>query len=257
MLRFVSLIATVIVLAVNACANLIPINGYNTGQLSALYPTGFTPAGWVFSIWSLIYVGLIALSVWAIRVSGPAAERFASIRGAYLVSCAANALWIIVWHYRQILASLIVMLVLLASLALVYLRLRRSQPRTFAERACLDWPVSLYFGWITTATIVNLSAWFFDRGAYPFGLSMDEWALVSVTVAIGTFAAVGVRNRDPIYVAVFAWASLGIVLQRLEISAAVRTAAAAACAVAACAVIALLVERFVNARRATAAAPTR
>ena len=57
---FWPLVAVVIVMAVNAAANIVPLGGYNTGTLSAMYPTGFTPAGRTFSIWSLIYLGLLA-----------------------------------------------------------------------------------------------------------------------------------------------------------------------------------------------------
>ncbi len=244
MKRFLALALTLIVIGVNAAANILPINGFNTGQLSALYPTGFTPAGWVFAIWSLIYLGLIALSIWAIRAKGAAAVRMDVIRPAFLVSCVANASWIFVWHYRHILASLLVMLVLLASLVVVYVQLRRSRPQSWGERLCVDLPISLYLGWITTATIVNLAAWFYDRGAYPFGFDMNEWAILSVTTATAVFVAVGTRTRDALYVTVFAWASLGIVLQKLPISEPVRLVATAGCAAVTLLVIALLGERL-------------
>ena len=248
MKRFLALAATLIVIGVNAAANILPINGYNTGELSALYPTGFTPAGWVFAIWSLIYLGLIALSIWAIRAKGAAADRMNAIRPAFLVSCVANASWIFVWHYRHILASLLVMLVLLASLIVVYVQLRRTRPQSWGERLCVDLPISLYLGWITTATIVNLAAWFYDRGSYPFGFEMNEWAILSVTAATAVFVAVGTRTRDALYVAVFAWASLGIVLQRLPISEPVRLVATAGCAAVTLLVIALLAERLFGER---------
>lgn len=246
--RFVPLALTLIVIGVNAAANILPINGYNTGQLSALYPTGFTPAGWVFGIWSLIYIGLIALSIWTIRAQGDAAARMRLIFPAFAISCAANASWIFVWHYRQILASLLVMLVLLASLIVVYVQLRRSRPQSWGERWCVDLPISLYLGWITTATIVNLAARFFDLGAYPFGFEMNEWAILSVTAATAVFVAVGTRTRDALYVSVFAWASLGIVLQKLPIWEPVRLVAMAACAAVTLLVIALLAERLFGER---------
>jgi hypothetical protein len=100
------------------------------------------------------------------------------------------------------------------------------------ERVCLDLPFSLYAGWITTAMLANLAALFFDLGVYPFGLARDEWAILTVVTATGIYAAGGVRTGDAVYTAVFAWASLGIVLQTLEISNPVRLAAAAGCAVA-------------------------
>lgn len=232
MQRFVPLIATLLVIAVNAAANIVPINGLQTGELSARYPTGFTPAGWVFSIWSLIYAGLIAYSVYVARAGAAGAARAHRITTPYVVSCAGNAAWIFAWHYELIAASLACMLLILSCLLTAYVRLNDQPPATRAERICVDAPFSLYLGWITTATLANLAALFFDLGIYPFGLAMDEWAILTVVAATGVYAAAGVRMRDAIYTAVFAWAALGIVLQTLPISQPVRLAAAAGCAVA-------------------------
>jgi len=232
MRRFIPLLATLAVIAVNAAANIVPINGLQTGELSARYPTGFTPAGWVFGIWSLIYIGLIAFSVYVARAGTPGDARANRIIGPYLVSCAGNAVWIFMWHYELIAASFVCMLLILGGLLAAYVRLLAQAPRSFAERACVDGPFSLYLGWITTATLANLAALFFDLGVYPFNLAMDEWAILTVVAATGVYAAAGVRTGDAVYTAVFAWATLGIVLQTLEISQPVRLAAVAGCAVA-------------------------
>lgn len=243
MQRFVFLAATLAVLAMNAAAILLPLNGVSTEELSARYPTGFTPAGWVFSIWSVIYLGLLGLSVWA--AVGPAwsAARLARIRAPYLASCAANASWLVLWHYEQLLPSVVVMLVLLASLVLIYVRLRQTPPPSRAESLSVDVPFSLYLGWITTASIANFATWRFDVGTYPLGLQMNDWALVSVTLAVAIYVGVGVLTRDAIYVGVFAWAALGIAWQTLPTSDPVRVVAAAGSAVASALVVALLVAR--------------
>ena len=232
MRRFIPLIATLAVIAVNAAANIVPINGLRTGELSAMYPTGFTPAGWVFSIWSLIYLGLIAFSIYAVRAGPSQAARIERILPAYLLSCAGNAVWIFMWHFEVMLGSLACMLLILAGLIAVYVRLYASPPASLAERVCVDMSFSLYLGWISTAALANTAAWFFDIKVYPFGLTMEESALLTVVIATAIYTAVGVRTRDAIYTAVFAWASLGIFLQTLEIDHAVRLAAAAGCAVA-------------------------
>lgn len=250
MRRYLPLLATLAVVAVNAAANIVPINGINTGEVSARYPTGFTPAGWVFSIWGLIYLGLISFSIYAIRAPGGQSDRVQRIVAPFLVSCVANAVWIFMWHYGRILESLLLMLVLLVSLLLVYVRLRASSAGSLAERLCVDVPFSLYFGWITTAALANLAAWFHAIGTYPFALPMGDWALLTVVTATAVYTAVGVRTGDAVYTAVFAWASLGIVLQTLETPDAVRLAAAAGCAVM---VVVTLVSLFT--RRMLAMAP--
>ena len=248
MQRFVFLAATLAVLAMNAAAILLPLNGISTGELSARYPTGFTPAGWVFSIWSVIYLGLLALSVWAAFVPARHSARLASIRGPYLVSCAGNACWLVLWHYELLLASFVVMLVLLASLVVIYARLRRTSALSWIESLTVDLPFSLYLGWITTASIANFATWRFEVGTYPLGLQMDEWALVSVTLAIATYVGVGMLTRDAAYVGVFAWAALGIAYQTLPTSDAVRVVAAAGSAVALALVGVLLVAQWLELR---------
>lgn len=231
MRRYLSICFTLLVIGVNAAANILPINGVNTGEISARYPTGFTPSGWVFSIWGLIYLGLIAFSVYAARVPTANASRVRNIEPVYWLSCMANALWIFMWHYGRIFESLVLMLVLLASLIFIYVRLRATPASSLAERLCVNIPFSLYFGWISTAVLANLAALFFELKTYPFGLPMDDWAILSVVTATAIYTAMGVKTQDVVYTAVFAWASLGIVLQTLETSHAVRLAAAAACAV--------------------------
>jgi hypothetical protein len=233
MRRYLPLLATLVVVVVNAAANILPINGVLTSELSARYPTGFTPAGWVFSIWGLIYAGLLTFSIYAARAGADPGSRVSRIVPAYLASCAGNAVWIFMWHHEWILASLACMLVILFSLILVYLRLQASPPASRAQRLCVDLPFSLYLGWITTAVLANLAAWFFAVSAYPFGLPRDDWAILTVVAATAIYTAVGVRTRDALYTAVFAWASLGIVLQTLPTDRPVRLAAAAGCAVAA------------------------
>lgn len=244
--RFTFLVATLGVLAMNAAAILLPLNGVSTQELSERYPTGFTPAGWVFSIWSVIYTGLLALSIWAAVAPRPNTERLRRIRAPYLVSCAANASWLVLWHYEQVLPSFAVMLVLLASLVVIYMRLREAPARSLGEALCVDAPFSLYIGWITTASIANLATWWFDVGTYPLGLTMDEWALVSVTVAIAVYVGIGVLTRDAIYVGVLAWAALGIALQPLPTSDPVRLVATAGSAIGMALAIALLVARVLE-----------
>ena len=242
MTRLIVLAATLLVIGVNVAANIVPINGFKTGQLSALYPTGFTPAGWVFAIWGVIYSGLLIFSIYSLCADETKSSRLDRVRVPFLASCAANAAWIFFWHYRQILASLVVMFVLLGSLVIAYVRLRRSPAQSWQERLCMDLTFSIYLGWISTAAIANFGAWCFDIGAYPFGLRMDDWALVSVTFATAIYVGVGTLTRDPIFVAVFAWASLGIVYQKLPVSVPVRVVAATACAVVTLLVLALCVD---------------
>ena len=220
-----ALLATVIVLAVNAAANIVPLGGLNTGQLSALYPTGFTPPGYVFGIWSIIYLGLIAFSIAALRAVPRTRARIERIIGPYLLNAVGNCAWIIVWHSRMVLVSVLVMLFILATLIVIVWRLRNLQRPTWSEFLVVDGVFSLYFGWITTATLVNFSTLFYDWGFYPFGNSMDGWALISVCTAIAVYVWMGAVTRDVVYCAVFLWAATGIFMGGASISEPVKLAA--------------------------------
>jgi translocator protein len=208
--NFVPLLATLIVIAVNAAANIVPINGFNTGELSALYPTGFTPLGYVFAIWSLIYLGLIVFGVAALRGRSATKTRIARIQIPFVINAAANAGWIFAWHFRYVALSLAIMLVILATLILIFWRLREMPRPTLREFLSVDGPFSLYFGWITTATLANFGALCFDLQWYPLGLTMDQWALITVCTATAAYMWMGAVTRDVVYCAVFVWAAIGI-----------------------------------------------
>lgn len=207
---FLPLLATVMVLVVNAAANLVPINGLNTGQLSDLYPTGFTPPGYVFGIWSIIYLGLLAFGIAAWRGTPRLRARIAEVQIPYLINAFGNAAWIFAWHYRLVAISVAVMILILASLIVIFTRLQRLPAPTTTEFLCIDGVFAIYFGWITSATLINVAALFFDLQWYPFGLSMDQWALATVCAAVGIYVWMGAVTRSTAYCAVFVWAAVGI-----------------------------------------------
>ncbi|MBU6378326.1 MAG: hypothetical protein KJS95_07305 [Gammaproteobacteria bacterium] len=229
------LLATLMVLMVNAAANIVPINGLNTGQLSDLYPTGFTPPGWVFSIWSVIYLGLLAFGVAAWRGGARVRARIAPISNLYFLNAAGNAAWIFSWHYRQVALSVAIMLLILGTLIAIFVRLRRLGPPTIGEFLCVDGVFAIYFGWITTATLVNFATLFYDLRWYPFGLGMDQWALATVCAATAIYVWMGAVTRNAAYCLVFVWAAVGVYFGKEQVTDPVRIAAlSGAVTVAAC-----------------------
>lgn len=225
MTRFLPLIATLIVLAVNAAASLVPINGYSTGELSALYPTGFTPSGWAFSIWSLIYLGLLAFSCASMFGALALRTRASRILVPYLLNAAGNAGWIFAWHYRLVALSVVLMLGILATLVVITTRLRRMARPSVAEWFTIDAPMSLYFGWITAATLVNVGTLFYAWQSYPFALTMEQWALVSVAFATAIYVWMAATTRDLVYCAVFVWVALAIAYRPVGIEPSVKIVA--------------------------------
>jgi len=207
-----------VMLALNGMANALPINGITTAAVSDRYDNLFVPAGLTFAIWGLIYLLLTAFVVyqWLMgrRMSGgpTPADR---IGIWFFVSCLANAGWILAWHYEQLPLSLALMLVLLACLLFVYMRLgigAAAAPR--GERYLCHLPFSVYLGWITVATIANVSALLVSINWDAFGLSEQFWAVAVIAVAIIIALAMAFRRGDIYFCLVVDWALIGILLKR-------------------------------------------
>ncbi len=210
-------VGLVLVLTLNGLANALPINGVTTGGVSDRYENLFTPAGLTFSIWGLIYLLLIAFVIYEWLMARRGRNWFSARIGPwFFVSCLANASWILAWHYRLLPLSLVLMLILLGSLLAIYLRLRIGLTGiTRGEWAFVNLPFSVYLGWITVATIANVTVLLVSVGWGAFGLSPQFWTVAVITVATAIALAMAVRRRDVYFCLVVVWALLGIVLKRL------------------------------------------
>lgn len=215
-----NILGLIAVLVVNFLANYLPIGGYNTGELSAMYPSLFTPAGFTFSIWGIIYLMLI---VWTVYVAmglskGEAiADRIVQTVGPwFVINCIANVGWIFVWHHQQILLALLLMLVILISLFQIYRAidqdwLENNATTTFT--VCL--PFSIYFAWICVATIANTAIYLITINWGGFGLPAATWTVIMLGIVgiLGLFVLW--KERDTSFALIFVWALWGISRARL------------------------------------------
>ena len=200
----------------NYLANALPLNGRQTGEISDAYANLFAPAGITFSIWGVIYafLALHILYQWglfhsAVSTDGPLLRRVGILFG---ISSLANTGWVFAWHYDQILLSTILIATILVLLAIVAVTLRDhllNMRQTWLVRV----PFSIYFGWLTVATVANITVLLVSAGWDGFGLSNQVWAvaIILIAAAIGTFTMI--RNRDMAYGLVLLWAFTGIVIQ--------------------------------------------
>lgn len=205
-------------IVVNVLANALPINGQNTGEISDRFDIYFVPAGYVFSIWGLIYLGLLAFAVYQGLPAQRANPRLEAISGPFLLSCAANIVWIFLWHYNQFPPTLAAMGVLLVSLIGVYLLLgtgRTAAPP--AERWMVGVPFSIYLGWITVATVANATQVLFFTRWGAWGISAEVWALIMLGVAAALAGLMTATRRDVAYLAVLVWAFVGIALKHASV----------------------------------------
>jgi translocator protein len=249
----VTVLAVGMTITVNALANILPINGQNTGEISDRFPVLFVPAGYVFSIWGLIYLGLVAFIIYQTQPSQRDNPRLQGIFWPFVVSNLANTVWIFLWHYNLFPLSLVAMLVLLASLVTIYLRLGIGiVPQSGAERWLVNLPFSIYLGWITVATIANAQDVLYDLGWNGAPLSAEAWALVMLAATFGVALLLSLLRRDVAYLLVIVWALVGIGVKQV----AMPVVANAAYLTAGLVAVMALVTLFRNRNRHQAALPT-
>jgi len=210
----------VAMIAVNVLANALPINGRTTGAISDAYQNLFAPAGLTFAIWGVIYLLLGAHVLYQLGLfhspddKGGAGDsrRVALLERVgvlFSLSSLANVAWILSWHYDLILLSTLLLTTMLVLLVLITRTILAADlsPR---DRALVRLPFSVYFGWLTVATIANITVWLVSIGWDGFGIPESIWAVAIIAVGAIIGTAVIVRDFDIAYGLVLVWAYLGI-----------------------------------------------
>jgi hypothetical protein len=218
--QLLNITGLILTLVVNFLANALPIGGRTTGEVSANFESLFTPAGFTFAIWGLIYILLIAFVIYQSKglfSSGDFHQnRFLyRIDVWFFLSCLANAAWIFAWHHQVIWLSMLLIFGLLFSLIMIYLNLcagRRTIARS--ERFFVHVPFSIYLGWATVAAIANISIFLLKINWNRFGFSPEFWAVIMVSVAIVVAIIALLSRKDIFFSLVIAWALYGIIAER-------------------------------------------
>jgi hypothetical protein len=229
-------------LAVNGAANALPINGQTTAEISDRYEVYVVPAGYVFGIWGVIYLGLGAFTVYqAVRADDPVVRRLGWLPA---ISGLLNCAWIVCFHYELFALSVVVMLTLLATLVVIHRRIGEAGDHVGrATFWAVRIPFSIYLGWISVAAVANIAQTLAALGFEPT-LIPGEWlasiVLAAVAVAAGRFV---VRHSDAAYGLVIVWALAGIAVAESSTPIVPWVAAASAVAIAA-----LVVTRLVPSR---------
>lgn len=217
--RVLVTVTYVVMVGVNYLANSLPLNGRRTGDVSAAYPSLFTPAGITFSVWGVIYLmlGAHVLYQWGLFRSGaetPADEMLMNRIGViFAVSSMANTGWVFAWHYDLIPLSVVLIVVILVCLALITTTVRGANP-VGRQRWFVAVPFSVYFGWTTVAVIANVTVLLVSWRWDGFGLPASGWAAIMVLIAMTIGTLTLLRNRDVAYGLVLIWALAGILLRQ-------------------------------------------
>jgi len=210
--QFLAIFTFILTVTVNGLANALPINGMGTGEISDMFKVFFVPAGYVFSIWGIIYLALLGFTVYHSLPSQRENPRLRQVGYWFVLGNLANSIWIFLWHYLLIPASLLMMLTLLASLLAIYIKLeigKKAAPST-AEKWLVNIPFSIYLGWITVATIANVTDALYVWEWNGFGIAPEVWAVIMLAVATIVAALMAFTRGDVAYLAVLVWAFAGI-----------------------------------------------
>lgn len=212
-----------VMIAANCLSIFLPLNGKTQMQLSAQYPNLVTPAGFTFSIWSVIYTLLFGFIIYQFYVlfshGHHDKNRILAISPFFTGVCLCNAAWLFAWHYEFTTLSVLIMIAHLWCLVRIHEKLYLAiawQP--LASKMWLDIPFSIYLGWICVATIVNVAAWLISKGFTLTFLPPLAWTIVVLIAAllIGIFF-VFTRNNKFLALTI-AWAFYGIISKQSEVS---------------------------------------
>ena len=212
--QVINVLALVATVAINGLANALPLNGRTTGEISDRFQVYFTPAGYVFSIWGLIYLALTGFAVYQALPGQRENPRLRRVSYMFALSCLANVIWLFLWHYEIFPLTLVAMVALLLSLIGVYLRLEVGRIQvSAAERWLVRVPFSIYLGWITVATVANATSLLDYVGWSGWGVSPEAWTVIMLVVGAGIASAVGLTRGDVAYMLVIVWAFAGIAVK--------------------------------------------
>lgn len=215
---FIKILATVSFVGMvvfNALANILPINGIDTGAVSDLYPNLFAPSGMTFSIWGVIYLLLLIYTIY--QFTSPKYqnekeknEKILNEVGIYfIISSIANILWIFSWHHLLIPLTVLLIVIILVCLAKIA-RYLDKQELSNKGKLFIKLPFSVYFGWITVATIANITVFLVSVGFNGLGIAPSVWTMVVLFIGALIGIVRLIKDRDIAYGLVFIWAYYGI-----------------------------------------------
>ena len=217
----VNVLAVIATIIVNGLANALPLNNLTTGDISDRFDVYFVPAGYVFSIWGLIYIALIAFAIYQALPAQRENPRLKRIGYLFAASCLANIAWLFLWHYEQFPLTIVAMLSLLGLLIAIYLRIGSGQEReeevSTAERWLVHIPFSIYLGWITVATVANVTSLLDYLQWGGWGISEEIWLIIMLVIAGGIASAVTLIKHNVAYMLVILWAFVGIAVKHANV----------------------------------------
>ncbi len=245
-LKWMNVLAFALTVVVNSLAGSTTLlGGKLTAAISDANPTLVTPAGYVFSIWGIIYVLLGIFVVYQALPSQNGKDFHERVGWFFVLSSLLNIVWLFLWQYEYLSLSVVVMFMLLATLIAIYLRLNIGKSKVaLREKLAVHVPFSVYLGWITIATIADVSVTLVSVNWDGFGISQETWATLIVVIALLITLLVAATRKDVAYGLVIIWALLGIAVKQSGNQNIVMLTEVSAVVVAIALVVSVLVSRL-------------
>lgn len=219
-ISYLNLIFFTLVIAANYLANDLPLNNVTTGQVSDNIPSLFTPAGFTFAIWGLIYLLLGIFVFYQMGFVGNEQDLTYyrnKVSYLFITSCILNIAWLFSWHYKLFLVSLCIMFALLINLIILYLRVNGKANYLRKRNYVVSLPFSIYLGWIMVASIANTSIYLVSINWNRFGYSEVFWTNIMLITALLLFTLFVYLRRDIFIMLVYIWAVFGILYKHIFI----------------------------------------
>ncbi|MBT8262050.1 MAG: tryptophan-rich sensory protein [Bacteroidia bacterium] len=213
-------IALVSVIIINYLSNTGKMNNTTIGEVSGELTTLFTPAGYAFAIWGLIYLSLFGFIIYQgrslfVKVRD---DEFVNRTGWWFVlSCIANGAWVFCWLYEFTgLSVLCIFLLLISLLKIVVNNNMERWDAPISVIAFLWWPFVIYSGWVTVASIANVSAWLTKLEWNGLGISESIWTIIMIIIAGVINLLVTWKRNMREFALVGVWALVAIAIANWE-----------------------------------------
>jgi hypothetical protein len=211
--RWLALVAVLVNIFFNYYMNANPPGGLTNAEVSAKYPTLFTPAGYAFSIWGIIYLSFVAYSIFQLLPSQRKYLIYDRLAIPLIITSVLSICWLFSFSYELLLLSVSIIVLMLVTAILLLVRSKEGVLQgNISKRISI--PFALYAGWLSVATIANTSVWLIAMGWRGWALGETPWTLLMIAVAAALAGLVSYKLKDIVFPLVVVWAVVAIYVAR-------------------------------------------
>jgi hypothetical protein len=217
LLQGAALIAILAVIVINALSNIFPLRGLSIGAIANQILGGvlITPANYAFAIWGVIYLGLVCFGIYQVLPAQRYNPRLLKLRAPIIWASIFQIVWVYFFQLQQFWLSVVFMFGILFNLIAAYLWSRFETGRVSREEKWLARiPISIYLGWISVATIVNVASALYASQWNGWGISPTVWTVLMLLIAAAITVAIVIRYRDIAFTGVIIWALLAVAVRQ-------------------------------------------